>query len=70
MAFDPTKPADHSPIVAQELRDQLNALRAESAKSIDTFGDPEFEFSDPPTYNDLRAIGDTLIDLVKRLKGL
>ena len=29
MAFDPTKPADHSPIVAGELRDQFNALQAQ-----------------------------------------
>ncbi len=27
MAFDPTKPADHSPIVAAELRNQFNALK-------------------------------------------
>jgi len=29
MAFDPTKPADHSPIVAAELRNQFNALQAQ-----------------------------------------
>ena len=28
MAFDPTKPANNAPIVSQELRDQLNALKA------------------------------------------
>ena len=28
MAFDPTKPAAHAPIVSQELRDQFNALKA------------------------------------------
>ena len=28
MAFDPTKPADHAPIVSAELRDQFNALKA------------------------------------------
>ena len=27
MAYDPTKPANNSPIVSQELRDQLNALK-------------------------------------------
>ena len=27
MTFDPTKPADHSPIVAEELRNQFNALQ-------------------------------------------
>ena len=31
MEFDPTKPADHSPIVAAELRDQLNALQEQIA---------------------------------------
>ena len=29
MAYDPTKPADHAPIVAAELRDQFNALQAQ-----------------------------------------
>ena len=29
MAFDPTKPADHAPIIAAELRNQLNALQAQ-----------------------------------------
>ena len=29
MAFDPTKPADHAPIVAAELRNQFNALQAQ-----------------------------------------
>ena len=28
MAFDPTKPANNSPIVAQDFRDQYNALKA------------------------------------------
>ena len=28
MAFNPNLPANHSPIVSQELRDQLNALKA------------------------------------------
>jgi hypothetical protein len=28
MAYDPTLPADHSPIVSQELRDQFNGLKA------------------------------------------
>lgn len=28
MPFDPTKPVNASPIVAAELRDQLNALKA------------------------------------------
>jgi hypothetical protein len=29
MAFDTTKPADHAPIVAAELRSQFNALQAQ-----------------------------------------
>ena len=29
MAYDPTKPADHAPIIAAELRDQFNALQAQ-----------------------------------------
>jgi len=29
MAFDPTKPADHAPVVAAELRNQFNALQAQ-----------------------------------------
>ena len=29
MAFDPTKPADHSPLVSSELRDQFNALQGQ-----------------------------------------
>ena len=28
MAYDPNLPANHSPIVSQELRDQFNALKA------------------------------------------
>ena len=28
MASDPTKPADHAPIIAAELRDQFNSLKA------------------------------------------
>ena len=27
MAFDPTKPADHAPLVAAEMRNQFNALQ-------------------------------------------
>jgi len=29
MPFDPTKPADHAPVVAAELRNQFNALQAQ-----------------------------------------
>lgn len=29
MSFDPAKPADHSPVTAGELRDQLNALKGQ-----------------------------------------
>ena len=28
MAYDPNLPANHAPIVSQELRDQFNALKA------------------------------------------
>lgn len=28
MAFDPTKPANNSPLSSQEMRDQLNSLKA------------------------------------------
>ena len=28
MSFDPTKPADHSPLSSAEMRDQLNGLQA------------------------------------------
>ena len=28
MPFDPSKPADHTPLFAEEMRDQLNALKA------------------------------------------
>ena len=36
MPFDPSKPADHSPLVSAEMRGQLNALSQAVADALNT----------------------------------
>ena len=85
MAFDPTKPANLSPIDAQEVRDQLNALKAlidaqqaqiAALQSALTTRAPklsmgEFDpgFSDPPTFADLQKIQTAINDLIAQLEN-
>lgn len=69
MPFDPAKPADHSEIKSQELRDQLTALRAESARSIGNLAPLDFDPSDPPTFEDVQAIIGKVDALIALLRG-
>jgi hypothetical protein len=72
MAFNPTLPADHAPIVADELRNQFTALKAlidaqqaqisalqgqlSQAAKNPNVGEFDPGFSDPPTIQDLQGI--------------
>jgi len=66
MPFNPSLPADHAPIVAAELRNQLNALKAlydAQQNRWDTLAaqlagiDPlNMTVSDPPTVNEVQSI--------------
>jgi hypothetical protein len=82
MAFNANLPQANSPISSAELRDQLNALKqlidqrptmaevtGNSAASIDiTVGSLPMNFSNPPTYADVNAIGAKLNELIAKLK--
>jgi hypothetical protein len=85
MPFDPTKPANGAPIVAAELRNQFNALKAlidaQQAQIIalqndvankatkPTAGELDPGYSDPPVYADLMAIQGFINDLVQQLEN-
>lgn len=55
MIFDPTLPADHSPIVAVELRNQLNSLN-DAIVSSPGFGDVDNAIT-AQTPNKVNAVG-------------
>ncbi len=85
MAFDPTKPANGAPIVAAELRNQFNALKAlidaqqaqiialqsalASKATKPTAGELDPGYADPPTYADLMNIQSFINDLVQQLEN-
>jgi hypothetical protein len=85
MAFDSSKPANNSPIVSQELRDQLNALKdlidAQAAQIASlqsalntraarpTMGEFDPGFSDPPTFQDLQNVQAVINDLITQLEN-
>jgi len=66
MPFNPSLPADHAPIVAVELRNQLNALKAlydtqqnrwdTLAAQLADIGPLNLTVSDPPTMNEVQSI--------------
>ncbi len=85
MAFDPTKPANNSTLSSQEMRDQLNALKALSDSQqtqitalqlaldgkVNKAGMGEFDpgFSDPPTLADVQNIQTVINDMINALNG-
>jgi hypothetical protein len=85
MAYDPNLPANHAPIVSQELRNQFAGLKAlidaqgtqiaalESALNTraarPTMGEFDPGFSDPPTFTDLRNIQAVINDLISQLEN-
>jgi hypothetical protein len=85
MPFDATKPANNTPIVSAELRNQLNALKAlidvqqvqitalqtalAGKASKPTMGEFDPGFADPPTYADLVAIQGVINELVAELNA-
>ena len=86
MAFDPTKPANNSPISSAELRNQLNALKglidgmqaqvSELQTQIGgralmpTMGEFIHSPHDPPTVDDIYALNGVVNDLLKQLEGV
>ena len=66
MPYNPSLPADHAQIVAAELRNQLNALKALNdaqqsrwdtlATQLADITPLEIMVSDPPTQNDVQSI--------------
>lgn len=85
MPFDPTLPANNSPIVSAELRNQLNGLKAlidaQAAQIADlqtqlankailpTMDAFDQSISDPPTQADLQKVIDWANDLLAELNG-
>jgi len=75
--FDPNLPANNSPIVAAELRNQLNALQAQitalqqlvgSRATMPTLGEFDPGFNDPPTTGDLENVRGYFNTLVQQLE--
>ena len=85
MSYDPNLPANHSPIVSAELRNQFNALKAlidaqgvqiaalQSALDTRAFkptmGEFDPGFSDPPTFADLQKIQAVINDMIGQLEN-
>ena len=83
MAFDSTKPADHAPIVAAELRSQFNALQAQIAAlqaqvaalqsalngkaSAITWSEYDPGIHNPPTFDDVEGLRLYVNNLVTQL---
>jgi hypothetical protein len=84
MAFDPNLPANHSPIVSAELRDQFAGLKAlidaqqaqitalqmaiTTRAPKPTMGEFDPGFSDPPTIQDLQNVQSVINDLITQLE--
>lgn len=84
MPFDPTKPADLSPLSSEEMRDQLNALHAEiqakpTAADLNSVQDNSSHnsnavtqlnviVSNPPQQWEVQAIADKLVELITALR--
>jgi hypothetical protein len=85
MPFNSTLPVDHSPIVAAELRNQFNALKAlidaQQAQIValqndvankatkPSVGELDPGYSDPPVSADLMAIQGFINQLVQQLEN-
>ena len=55
MAFNPNLPANHSPVVSQELRDQLNALKALNDAQAAQIGALQTALNAKPSMDDVNA---------------
>jgi hypothetical protein len=66
--LDPTKPADHAPIVSAELRNQFQAIqeRYDNLLLVQPLG---LQVGDPPTQAEVQAIADKLDELINRVQG-
>lgn len=85
MPFDPTLPANNSPIVSAELRNQFTALKAlidaqasqiadlqtqlANKANMPTMDAFDQSISDPPTQADLQKIADWANALLSELNG-
>jgi hypothetical protein len=75
MPYDPTKPANNSPLSSAEMRDQFTSLKtlidgkpatADTARNPNgQFGnfDPNWEPQDPPSADDCRWLRDRIAEL-------
>jgi len=84
MPFDPTKPANNTPVLAAELRGQLTALQSDiqtratqgdlagqiSGTSANSNGVATMGMgvSDPPTQGEVQTIADKLDELINALR--
>ena len=84
MPFDPSKPADHSPLVSAVMRSQLTSLNADIqtrttaaglAAAIDGTSNNSnlvetlsMGVSDPPTQAEVQTIADKIDDLINALR--
>jgi hypothetical protein len=82
MAYDSTKPADHAPIVALELRNQFAGLKTlidQCAKESElgaafgqlaAIGQLDVQVSNPPTQAEVQSIADKVNQILSTFSGL
>ena len=75
MAYDLTKPVDHAPVIASELRDQFAGLQdnienlyADSSGGCLTVDYLNLTVSNPPTQAEMQAIADKLDEILTHLR--
>lgn len=71
MAYDPTKPANNSPISSAELRSQLTGLKAlidARPHRVDDINGLGMSVSDPVSASQVQEIADKLDELIEALK--
>jgi hypothetical protein len=84
MPFDPTKPANHTPLEAGEMHAQLTALHADTQQratqgelaaaigstsaNSNAVGTLGMAVSDPPTQGEVQAIADKLDEPINALR--
>ncbi|HXE42214.1 MAG TPA: hypothetical protein VN516_04230, partial [Candidatus Baltobacteraceae bacterium] len=81
MAYDPTLPANNSPIVSAELRNQYAGLKEEIDDKVSnqdlnnnsSANSNQVQFlgmiaSDPPTQGDVQSIADKVDELIQQLR--
>ena len=82
--FDPTKPAENTPLDAAEMRNQFNGLNAfiadkashsevqnaiaDTARNMNSVADLSIGLSNPPQSNEVQTIVDKINELLAALR--